>query len=124
MKKIVFIIMTVILVFITSLCIGGTVQSQSKEKQRFDNEAYSEMEREYLDTVRDVLEQHECLNSGITMTYVLDQDGIRSYELLIHHKYIDRMKNSQKEALLKELREITFPDNTCVFRFHFLNYFE
>lgn len=124
MKKIILIFMTVIFVFIISLCIGGTVQSQSKEKQRFDHEAYLDMEREYLENVRDVLEQHECRNSGITMTYILDQDGIRYYELLIHHKYIDRMANIQKEELLQELREITFPDNTCVFHFSFLNYFE
>lgn len=124
MKKLLFIATTLILCMISCFFIVGTVQSQTKEEQHMDQKFYDEMESTYLKEMRQLLKEHDCIDSGITMTKVMEADGTRDYQVLIHNKRIDRMDEGAKEALKEALASIPFTDNQCGFEIIFLSYEE
>jgi 2-oxoglutarate dehydrogenase complex dehydrogenase (E1) component-like enzyme len=113
MKKIGFVLSTILLIAIGCFCIAGTVYSQERDKQEFDSAYYSQMEQEYKRQLKEVLEEAYCSNSGITMTYVLDEQLTRTYQIRIHHKHINQMNNEERQQLSSALKAVPFADVHC-----------
>lgn len=113
MKKIGYLLLTIALMCFGFGCICMTVHSQEKSSQEFEQRFYDEMEQEYKSEIRSVLEQAYCYNSGITMTHVTDAKGNRSYQLMIHHKHIDKMETVSRDELLQQLKAVKFADERC-----------
>lgn len=121
MKKIsVFTITTFVLLTIICLSITGTALSQGKNRSRIENAYRDDMEKEYVQAVRDFLEQAHMTNSGVTMTKVIYENGQMEYQVTIHNRAVERMSFYEQQKLLEELKKISFPDTQNTISHEFL----
>ena len=94
---------TVVLILIIVLCIGATVKSESRdETQRMENRV---QEQQLRNDLRQYLNENGCRNSGVTLTYAVEEDGSLNYTFTIHHKKINGMNETEREALSGELAQ-------------------
>ena len=83
-SNIMFYVTTVLLILTIVFCIGSTVKSESSnETQRIENQV---KEQQLLTKVKQYLNENGCCNSGVTLTYVMDESGACDYTFTIHHK--------------------------------------
>lgn len=120
MQNVGFVIMTVFLVLFSAFCITGTVFSQSNLNGRELENYYREKEQEMVRGVRAFLDEAGFVNSGVTLTRVMETDGSREYTLTVHHGKIDRMDEESKQNLKKELSAFDFLSENCIFYHEFL----
>ena len=108
--------------FILVMVMGAvlTVKSQNKNNVEISNKAYQQMEQDYMKCVKETLKAQGLENCGVTMTTYYQEDGSRSYDLLIHHKLIDKMTQQQRMCLTDSLENISFPIENCRFEYSFL----
>lgn len=98
-----FYVVTVVLILIIVLCVGGTARSESRDEvQRVENRV---QEQQLLMDVRQYLKNNGYTNSGVTLTYVTDADGDPEYTFTIHHKRINDMSEEEREAFGAELMQ-------------------
>lgn len=114
------IILSVVLMLIIAFCFTETVISQSNKARCIEEKYYDEMEAAYLIELKQLLTEEGYRNSGVTMTRVTGEDGVRSYTVSIHHKLIDELSSSEQEQLKAMLKEIVFQDASCMFCHKFL----
>jgi hypothetical protein len=119
-KKIMTVGITFILVIISALCISGTVISQEKGKSRVKEQYYRQIEQEYIKEMRAFLTECGYKNSGVTMTYILAENGSRQYTVTIHHKKISALDEVHKQQLKQECKSVIFPVEDCSFFHEFL----
>lgn len=113
-KQISIIIMiSMLLIVTTALCISVTVISQEKNAKREETAYYRALEQKYVGDMRVFLEQEGYVNSGITMTEVVEADGNRHYTVTIHHKRIQRLSEGERQELLTACKQIAFEDENC-----------
>ena len=94
---------TAVLILIIVLCIGATVKSESRdETQRMENRV---QEQQLRNDLRQYLNENGCRNSGVTLTYAVEEDGSLNYTFTIHHKKINGMNETEREALSRELAQ-------------------
>ena len=94
---------TAVLILIIVLCIGATVKSESRdETQRMENRV---QEQQLRNDLRQYLNENGCRNSGVTLTYAVEEDGSLNYTFTIHHKKINGMSETEREALRGELAQ-------------------
>lgn len=117
---VVFGMVTVCLVLISVFCITGTVYSQSKISERELENYYREKEQKMVCEVREYLNQSGFENSGVTLTRVLEADGMREYTLTVHHGRIEGMDESGRENLKEELSAFNFTAENCIFFHEFI----
>ncbi|MDD3206714.1 MAG: hypothetical protein PHS74_13445 [Lachnospiraceae bacterium] len=115
-----FTIVTCILVGIICFCITGTVFSQEKSQSKVQKAYREQMEKDYVQEVRELLENEDMSNSGITMTKVIYPDGQMQYELTIHNRKIDKMSEHGKQQLQGKLQKLSFPDTESMVQHQFL----
>ena len=102
-SNVAFYVVTVVLILIIVLCVGGTARSESRdEAQRVENRV---QEQQLLKDVRQYLKNNGYTNSGVTLTYVTDADGDPEYTFTIHHKRINYMSEEEREAFSAELMQ-------------------
>ncbi len=111
-----------ILISLVIICfsITGTVFGQAKNLNKIQDGYREEMEEYYIEEVRLLLESKCIYDSGITMTKVIYEDGLFTYQMMIHNQSIDRMPYYEKQQLLKELQKVNFPDSNSLISHHFL----
>jgi len=114
------IVFSIVLVLVIAFCITETVVSQSNEARCIEEKYYDEMEDAYLTELKQLLTEEGYRNSGVTMTRVIDEAGVRSYTVSIHHKLICKMSSGEQEQLAKMLGTVTFADTSCAFCHKFL----
>lgn len=109
---------TVVLILIIVLCIGATVKSESRsETQRVENRL---QEQQLLSDMRQYLNDNGYRNSGVTLTHAMDEDGSCDYTFTIHHKRINGMSGTEREALSAELAQTCNPDGDCSVSYEYL----
>ena len=102
-SNVAFYVVTVVLILIIVLCVGGTARSESRdEAQRVENRV---QEQQLLTDVRQYLKNNGYTNSCVTQTYVTDADGDPEYTFTIHHKRINDMSEEEREAFSAELMQ-------------------
>lgn len=106
-------IVSVFLILVIAFCVSDTVFSQGSHERAMEERYYREMENIYVQEVGDLLADKGYENSGIIMTYVLDENGMRTYTVTIHHRRIDRLSEEERSALLLQCSGIAFPDTAC-----------
>ncbi len=119
-KRIWTVAVTFMLVVVSALCISGTVISQEKGKSRVEEQYYHQVEQEYVKAMRTFLAEAGYKNSGVTMTYVLLENGSREYTITIHHKKISALDELQKQQLKQECKKVDYPVEDCIFYHEFL----
>ncbi|MGN0412214.1 MAG: hypothetical protein ACI4FV_04190 [Lachnospiraceae bacterium] len=118
-KRLVKLILGITILFLVA---GGalSVRSQSSDEITVDDASYHQMEKEYLEEVKQLLGEEGFENSGVTLTKEYKEDGTRDYQLLIHHKGIRRLSEPERQKLQEELSGISFPVPGCSFYHKFL----
>ena len=72
-SNIMFYVTTALLILTIVFCIGSTVKSESgNETQRIENQV---KEQQLLTKVKQYLNENGYRNSGVTLTYVMDESG-------------------------------------------------
>lgn len=113
-------VVTAALIFIIAFCICSTVFGQSGEQNQMEERYYRALEQEYVQKIRNLLEEKGYCNSGVTMNYVVQEDGSRQYTVTIHHRRIKALDKEGQRELLEECRAIGFPVEDCSFCHEFL----
>lgn len=81
---------------------------------------YNDLEQTLVTDTRRYLAKAGYENSGVNLTRVVDEEGVRSHTLTIHHRRIDNMEEEQREELRRELDSLTFASEKCIFCHEFL----
>ncbi len=115
-----FVAATTILVLIAAFSFAGTVVCSMDLKGAGLENHYRERERQMVEDTKMFLNQQGFVNSGVTLTRVVDGDGRRRYTLTVHHRLIDQMEVSEREALACRLAVFTFADDNSTFSCEFL----
>lgn len=97
-------IMTALLALTTAFSILGVVHSRNKESSTDMEQYYYAARQEYMQEIRDYLEEKGYADSGITMNYVTDGDGNVEYTVTIHHRKIDKLDEEEKTHLAEECK--------------------
>lgn len=97
-------------VVVCLLCITLHVKGSAVEGSGYDEAAYDEMEKEYRDEVRGLLDRYGLDNSGMNLTRITQPDGMREYRLEVHHAGIGHMSGTERESLREGLEILNFPD--------------
>lgn len=83
-------------------------------------EAYRSMEKAYVEQVKEYLQEGGYARGGVTMTKVYGEDGMRAYDVTVHHQRMNKLSRTEQDMLLTELSEIAFPVEGCTFSYHLL----
>ena len=114
------VVLTVLVVLGLALFTSKTVLSQTKEGMAVDEAGLRILEQEYVSEIRTYLEMQGFQNSGVTLTWVMEEDGSRSYEVLIYHKNINKLSEVELEQLLVVIESFAFKVNGCYFQVNLL----
>lgn len=115
------IILTILFITITVFCTTQTVFSREADSVSAYSEQYFDaLEKEYVKTIRGILEDNGYANSGVTMTDIIEDNGEREYTVAIHHKRLDRLSECEKTELLSQLEQVSFGQDDCMINCCFL----
>jgi hypothetical protein len=124
MRKGGFTVITLLLIAVIAVCTAGTVKGQETIQDKERELWYREQEEKLLADTRDYLNQEGFVNSGVTLTRVVDGKGGREYTFTIHHHLIDRMEEEARGALRTELvrlnQDFGEAGENCSLRYEFL----
>lgn len=116
----VLILFTVLLVLGLALFVSGTVWSGNEEDLLADEESLRALEQEYVSQIRDYLEEQGFKNSGVTLTWIMEEDGSRSYEVVLYHKAIGKLSQEKRELLFAAVKKLAFQVVGCNFQVNLL----
>lgn len=111
---------SVVLVVIISLCISFTAISQEKRAKEAETRYYRVKQQEYVQSVRAFLTEEGYRNSGVTMTEIVDEEGVRSFTVTIHHGKLTHLSPEEKTELLKACDKLPFSEGECEISHKFL----
>lgn len=120
MKKISFIIAVILSVLVVLFCAKETVMSQGRSDIREKKSYYAAMEAKYRADMEKVLEEEGYAGSGITVRWVSEIGGARTYTVMIHHRRIAYLDADDKEDLVHKLVKTEFTDEECSFQYEFI----
>ncbi len=120
-KEAVFVMVTVFLILSLWLFVSETVMSQTEGNITVDETAFLELEEDYMKQVKSHLEKAGYRNSGVSLTRVVDEDGNRSYEMVLHHKNMYKLSEAEQEIMLEEIEQMAFHVSGCKFRVKLLS---
>ena len=115
-KNITFIAATIILVLCSAFFITKTVQGQSDTDVLEKEGYYQALEQEYVSEIREYLNEQGFLNSGVTLTRVVDEQGSRDYQVTLHHKYLEMLSEEERQAIFEEIEGMAFGADGCIFQ--------
>ena len=116
-KGFVAVVIAMVLVMALLLVFGGTVSGQVQEDVSISEEAYIQLEGEYVQQLRSMLRERGYENCGINLTRVVDTEGERAYSIVLHHKYLNKLTGEQEQSLFAELGSVAFQLSDCSFAF-------
>lgn len=119
-EGVLFMVATMVLVLIIACCVAGTVYSRNGISRAEEESFYMEKEQELLRETRSYLSAKGYDNSGVNITRVLNEEGVREYTITIHHGRIDKMEEEKRAELAGELTNLTFSAENCSFSHEFL----
>lgn len=110
-----FYILTVLFVLVIIFCVKGTVQSRENDERERQNRHYAVLEQEYLERAQDLLEREGYGSCGINMRRVTYGEGRREYTVMLHHRKLKRISDSERLELKDMLSKMEFQDDACRF---------
>ena len=114
MKKKLFYLISGILVLIICFTTASlNAKSMSNKGNDIKRSYYDEEEKIYREKVEAVLNKYGLYNSGISMTSVCDEDGIRYYAVKINNRYASTLFEEELNGIFTELATLLFADGTC-----------
>lgn len=119
-KNVVLVFITVMLVLGLAMIVSQTAQGQSRDNNVVDEAGLRRLEQEYIGKIRGYLEQQGFKHSGVNLTWTMEEDGSRSYQVAIYHKGIIGLSVEKQEELLAAVCELAFQWTGCNFRVNLL----
>ena len=116
MRGMVLVLITVLSVIGLAFFVSGTALSQTEEAFVKDEAMLRALEKEYVSDIRGYLKEQGFEDSGVTLTWMMHEDGSRCYEVLLHHRKMDGLSQSEREALFAEVLELAFEVAGCNFQ--------
>lgn len=114
MKKKLFYIISGILVLIICFTTASlNAKSMSNKGNDIKRSYYDEEEKVYREKVEGVLNKYGLYNSGISMTSVYDENGMRYYSVKINNRYASTLLEEEVKGIFTELDTLLFADGTC-----------
>ena len=119
-KNISFIVTTVFLVLCSAFFITKTVQGQAKVDLAAQERYYVTLEQEYVSDVRAYLNEQGFTNSGVALTRVVDAQGTREYQVVLHHRNLEKMSDCELQIVFEEIKGLAFQEEGCSFQINLL----
>ncbi len=119
-RKISFVIAVVLSALVILFCAKETVIGRGRTESKSGRQYFAAMEKEYRSDMSALLNEKGYQNSGITIRWVSEKEGVRDYTVMIHHRNIKLLDEEERESLMKELAGTEFPDEGCTFCYEFL----
>lgn len=121
MKNTVFVTVTVLLVLTAWMSVAGVVKSESGDG-RMREEYYAAVEQQYVEDIREYLDENGFPDSGVMCNHVTYEDGRREYTVFLHHRRLQGLDEESREVLVQELlqrahNEEAFREKTVTFTF-------
>lgn len=91
--------LTLAIVVIVSCSLGIRAKGEESRFTDITDDYYKSIEQDFMDGVRERLDDNGFYNAGISLTKTLEVDGTLEYTVSIHHRRIDRMSQYQREQL-------------------------
>lgn len=88
---------------------------QPKDSVRVNEQYYEQLEEEYVEEVRGLLDEAGLAHAGVMLTHVRKEDGTRIYTLSIHHRNYLCLDQEERDSLTEALSECAFEPDCCVF---------
>lgn len=121
MKRNIFYVVTTILLLLLIIFFSReTVYAQREGRVAVDSEVQKQIEKEYVEQVKEILDGHHLSNSGVMMTKVIYGDGRREYTVKINNRVIQQMTSYEQAQLKTEMEKISFPLPNCSFTYEYL----
>lgn len=121
MKLLLKMILLVPLIVLVSLLFFGNSANGQTDVRESKNEYYHELEERYMEVLRSELGRHGMGSAGVTMTSVIDINGDRSYNVVLHHEKIEKMDEEQRDEFMAYIDGISFADCTIPVSYEILN---
>ncbi len=119
-KEAVFVLFTILLVMVLAMFVSETVMSQTESDMIVDEQYYVQLETEYVHEIRTYLAQQGFEHSGVTLTRIIETDGSRNYEVILHHKDIQDLNQESQLVLMGEVKRMAFEMAGCSFKINLL----
>lgn len=114
MKKKLFYLISGILVLIICFTTASlNAKSMSNKGNDIKHSYYDEEEKVYREKVESVLNKYGLYNSGISMTSVSDENGMRYYTVKINNRYASTLLEEEVKGIFTELGALLFADGIC-----------
>lgn len=97
------------------LTVAKTAECQSYAAEQNNEAYYVLLEKEYVEQVRNYLNEAGYSNSGVMLTRVINEEGEREYTMAIHHRRMEKLSGEEKEELIQQLAERAFEEKGCSF---------
>lgn len=114
-KNIGFVLFTFVLILITGCSMGSVAMCQPGGSVKVDEQYYGQLEEEYMEEVRGLLEEAGLVHAGVTLTHVREEDGTRIYTLHVHHRSYSCLNQEERDGLSRALAECAFETERCAF---------
>lgn len=119
-KNITFIATTIVLILISAFFITKTVRGQEDHEMIATEKYYQALEQEYVSEIRAYLNGQGFENSGVTLTRVIDEQGVREYQITLHHKYLEKLSTEKRDEVFGVIKNMAFENIGCIFRINLL----
>lgn len=119
-RKRFYIFSTIFLILIILLCTTETVMSRNKADAAGEKRYLASLEKEYESCMKLLLKEKGYQNSGVTVRWISDEEGNRSYTVMIHHRRLGRISDAERKELVDELSEAEFEKEKCTFHYEFI----
>lgn len=119
-KNITFIAATIVLILISAFFITKTVRGQADHEMMACEKYYQVLEQEYVSEIRAYLNEQGFENSGVTLTRVVDEQGVREYRITLHHKHLEKLSMEERNEIFGEIKNMAFENDGCIFQINLL----
>lgn len=101
--------MLVITVFIIAMIVLACRIKVNGREISYNDSAVKAAEKEYVTTIRSILQDEGLRTAGVALTKVIDPETGVVYTLSIHHKVIDNMDDERRDNLENRLDSVVLP---------------
>jgi len=99
MDKRLLVVVTLLLIVVLGCAFGIRAKGEASRIPDISNEYYKAIEQEFTAKVKERLEEKGFYNAGVSLTKIVDEDGIFQYTVSVHHRRIDKMSEYQREEI-------------------------
>lgn len=93
------------------------IKANGAEKAENDKVYYQLQETQLKNQIREELEEMGYNNCGITMTKVMNQNGLREYTVLVHHQYLDTTNEEKVNDIYEALMSVEVDDTDMTVKY-------